>query len=440
MKWKLAIAAVLVILVGLVAVDGVFIVKPDQFAIVTEFGDPVNVIVEEVCADLGENRSKQMDDIAEGVCKETTMRPKPGLYFKMPLTQDVRFIDARVQGWYDDARDTKTVELRTIDFKAFARWRVIDPLRFYTAARTVDRVMAGMDSIVTARIQSVIREHKLASIVRDRGRKFVERAELDLRELITEHKECRPEDNDAIQKVLKEAEEATKGRDRRGADDVPALRSEIVDGIRIAATEQLEKEFGITILDLHFMELNYSQSIYPAMVEAIAKDRERDIASYRKIGQVCRGSIDQAKLRLKGEIDGEKDKEVRRILGDAQAEAIRIKREAFGTDPDFFRFIKTLEVYENSLGGKTSLVLSTSSPLFALMNDKTLMESVAPSSGPPPTFAPRRALPGMQPNEAPTPTPTPRPSPTPEATPTPTPSPTPAPTPTPTPDPAPTTP
>ena len=419
MKWKITLGAVGVILVGLVLADGLFVVRPDQYAIVTEFGDPVQVIDAETCADPGESHGKSADELAAGACSRFEKVPAPGLYFKMPLTQDVRFIDARVQGWYDKAEDTKTVELRTIDFKAFARWRVIDPLRFYTAARTVKRVMAGMDSIVTARIQSLIREHKLASIVRDRGREFLERAELDLRELIAEHAECRPDVNPAIQKVLAEAEEATKGRDRRGADDVPALRTKIVNDIRTWANEQLEKEFGVTVLDMHFMELNYSQSIYDDMVDAIAKDRERDIASYRKIGQVCRGSIDQAKFRLKGEIEGEKDKEVRRVLGEAQAQAIRIKREAFGADPEFFKFIKTLEVYEKSLGGQTSLVLSTSSPLFALMGDAELMAAVAPTAAGAGGTVPAHNAPSLLP--MPDATPNPVPTPTPGATPNPTP-------------------
>lgn len=403
MKWKIAAGAAVAIVAILFLVDGMFVVKPDQFVLVTEFGDPVREIFDTVCEDDGDNHGKTTDELAADACTRWVKRPAPGLYFKMPLTQDVRVIDARVQGWYDKAEDTKTVELRTIDFKSFARWRVIDPLRFYTSARTVSRVLGGMDSIVTARIQSSIREHKLASIVRDRGREFSERAVLDLRELIAEHVECRPDRNTAIQGLLDEAEDAAKNRDRQSDDgSAPALRSKIVESIRTWANEQLEKEFGISILDLHFVELNYSRTIYDDMVEAIAKDRERDIASYRKIGEVCQGSIDQAKFRLKGEIDGEKDKEVRRILGEAAAEAIRIKREAFGTDPAFFSFIKTLEVYEKSLAGQTSMVLSTSSPLFALMNSAEVLMAIEgtgkakedlPDSAPTPSPTGERVVP-----------------------------------------------
>ncbi|MCA9634380.1 MAG: hypothetical protein KC766_42330, partial [Myxococcales bacterium] len=350
MSWKIGIGVVVLIVLVLVVFDGMFIVKPDQFALVTEFGDPVRVIYDERCADTPEELAA-----TNGECTRKEVVPAPGLYFKMPLSQDVRYMDARVRNWYDEGNDTKTVELRTIDFEAFARWRIVDPLRYYTAARTDQRVMAGMDSIVTARIQSVVSEHSLASIVRDRGRRFSLRAKLDLSALIADYEECKPQKNAAIQRLIDEAEDATKERDK-GFEDQPALRSEIVKSIQDWANEQLEAQFGIHILDLHFRRLNYSSQIRESMVLAIAADRQRDIAAYNKVGTVCKGSIDQVKTRRRGEIDGEKEQEVRELLGSAQAEAIRTKAEAFGQDPSFFQFLKTLEVYERSFTDKTSLV------------------------------------------------------------------------------------
>ncbi len=418
MNWKIAGGAAVAILLALFLFDGMFIVRADQYAIVTEFGDPVSVIMKEECIEPMAHRGKSPDEVASGECTRFAKVPDPGLNFKMPLTQDVRYLDARVRGWEDEATDTKTLELRTIDFTAFARWRIIAPLRFYKSARTEKRVMGGMDSIITARIQSVIREHKLASIVRDRGREFEARAELDLRELVSPYEECQPERNPAVKAVLYEQEIANKGREKR-AEDAEALRSEIVQSIRESSNQQLEKEFGITILDLHFKELNYSPKIFAKMVDAISADRERDIQAYRKIGKVCEGSIDQVKIRRRGEIQGTMDKEVREILGRARAEAIRIKREAFGQDPEFFRFIKTLEVYERSLGDDTSLVLSTDSPIFALLRDDTIMEVAAK-----PEFLskPPKKAPAPEPKPEPKPTPAPEDggdAPTPAPTPTP---------------------
>ncbi len=417
MNWKVAAGAAVAILVALFVVDGVFIVRPDQYAIVTEFGDPVRVIMQQECDEPLEHRGKLPDELATGECTRFAKVPHPGLYFKMPLTQDVRYLDARVRGWDDEATDTKTLELRTIDFTAFARWRIIDPLRFYKSARTEKRAMGGMDSIITARIQSVIREHKLASIVRDRGREFEARAELDLRELIAPYEECLPERNAAVKAVLREQEIANKGREQRG-EDAEALRSEIVQSIRESSNGQLEKEFGITILDLHFKKLNYSPKIFAKMVDAISADRERDIQAYRKVGKVCEGSIDQVKIRRRGEIQGAKERQVREILGRAHAEAIRIKREAFGRDPEFFRFIKTLEVYERSLGDDTSLVLSTDSPLLEMFRDDEVMKvapvpdnlpDAVPAPAPPPAAIEPQDEAVPPPGAEPTPTPAPGP-------------------------------
>jgi len=384
MNWKLAAGAAGIIVLLLFLFDGIFVVRPDQFAIVTQFGDPVRHIYERpTCQDEGELTGLTRQDIEELARKPenqdreircrsyTDAQTRPGIYFKMPLTQDVRLLDARVRGWYDEAIDTATVELRTIDFTAFARWKIADPLKFYEAVRTDQRALSGMSSIVTARIQTVVRERTLASVVRSEGRQFSDRADLNLRDLIADYEECRPERNAAIQSVLAEAEEASKERVRR-SDETEASRVEIVRSIRQRANELLQDQFGIHILDLHFTKLNYSVSIFDEMVNAIRADRERDIAAYEKIGDVCRGSIDQVKTRRKGEIDGARDREVRQILGHGQAEAIRIKAEAFGQDPDFFQFLKTLEVYDRALGAGTSLVLTTDAPLFELLTDSQL--------------------------------------------------------------------
>jgi len=365
-----------------------FIVRPDQFAIVTEFGDPKRVIADEYCADPeGGGLGEGADDAAGAEkCAERAYRPKPGLYFRMPFVEDVRYLDARVRGWDDVAKDTKTVELRTIDFTAFARWRISDPLRFYTAARTDKRAMAGMDSIVTARIQAAIREHKLASIVRDSGRRFEARADLDLRDLIAGYPVCDPKRNPEIANVLRDAQGAAARRRLGKSDDARALRSEIVESIRKAANSKLRDEFGINIFDLHFKYLNYSPQVHQAMIESIKADRRRDIEAYRKVGAVCKGSIDQVKERRRGEITGERDRMVREIEGKAVAASIRTKAHAFNQDPEFFRFVKTLELYEGALTSGTKLVLDADSPLLKLLNDPALMAAVERRNLPAPTL------------------------------------------------------
>ena len=356
-----AIGVLVVLALGAVALTkSFFVVRPDQYAILTQFGDPRQVVTE------------------------------AGLYWKTPFVQEVRYLDARVRGWDDTARDTKTAELRTIDFTAFARWRISDPLVFYKAVRTEKRAHASLDSVVTARIQATVRENPLASIVRDLGRPFEEREELDLRNVITGYDECNPDRNKEIAAILEE-----KRQEARSAEQAPAKRSEIVRSILQASNAILGSEFGIEILDLHFKYLNYSPQVHQKMIDSIRADREKDIAAYRKIGKACVGSIQQTKQRRLGEIQGERDREVRRIDGEGLAKAIGTKASAFNEDPEFFRFLETLLLYEHSLDAGTRLVLSADSPLLSLLSDPTVMAPVSKLALPPPARAP--ALPSPTP-------------------------------------------
>ncbi|MFT7581199.1 MAG: membrane protease subunit HflC [Myxococcota bacterium] len=446
MSKRLMLVLFLIVAAVVLLANSLFIVKPDQFAIVTEFGKPVDFIQKQGrCLQPEQFAGKTPSELPKDACTSYQALPAPGLYFKTPFVQDVRYLDSRIQGWRDEARNTKTRELREIDFTAFARWRIVDPLKFYEATAAsgdpvlmVRSAMGHMDSVVTSRIQTRVREKKLASIVRDRGREFEARAELDLTQLIAEFVECLPENNKEIRSVLEEARSSTLHR--ASTDEEKAERSEIVEAIRRASNLQMQKEFGVSILDLHFKRINYSPAIHAAMVNEIKADRQRDIDMYKKVGDVCQGSIDQVKLERLGLITGERDREVRRIDGEARALAIGIKARAFNQDPEFFRFIKTLEVYENGLVDNTQLVLSSQSPLFYLLQDATILNVAKKRELAPldhgaglqmpdgttdeltPQKRPRiKKTPKLVPpvEKAPKPTPTPEPAPTPEPVPAP---------------------
>jgi modulator of FtsH protease HflC len=329
-----------------------YIVRPDQFVVVTQFGDPID-----------EKRA-------------------PGLYFLVPFAQDARYLDSRVRGWDDITRNTNTAELKPIDFTAFARWRVDPvkggPIHFYTAVGSDAGAHAGMDSIVTKRIQAAIREHRLASIVRDKGRSFAARASADLKFLFVDYPECQPQINGEIKTMLDEYEQiAARQISATGTEEARALRSEIVTEILKTSNKVLREDFGIEILDLHFKYLNYSPQVHAEITTKITKDRGRDIARYNKLGNTCTGTIRRVKERQVGTIVGERDRQIRELQGKAVAEAIRIKAEAFNRDPAFFRFIKMLELYDDSLAKNTRFVLSANNPILALMQDPSLVNAVA---------------------------------------------------------------
>ena len=350
-KGKL-ITAVLAFLVVLVLWSSFYVVRPDQFVVLTQFGEPID-----------EKRD-------------------PGLYFLVPFLQDARYLDSRVRGWDDVSRNTNTSELKPIDFTAFARWQIDPrpggPTRFYTAVQDDRRAEASMDSVVTKRIQAAVRDHRLASIVRDQGRNFGGRAASDLKFLFVDYPECQPAENAEVKQMLDEYDEiAAKSTSATGTEAAKALRSEIVTAILTTSNELLDDQFGIQILDLHFKYLNYSKQVHEEITNKITKDRGRDIARYNKLGSACTGKIKQVKEQQLGSIVGERDRRVRELEGGAVAEAIAIKAEAFNSNPGFFRFLKMLELYEDSLANNTSFILTTDNPLFGLMSDPSLLQTVS---------------------------------------------------------------
>jgi modulator of FtsH protease HflC len=368
---------VVILALGVTAWKSFFIMRPDQVVVVTQFGEPVGEHLE------------------------------PGAYFLIPFVQDARYLDARVRGWDDITRNTNTSELKPIDVTAFARWQIDPrkggPTKFYTAVGTDMRAHGSMDSIVTKRIQAAIREHRLASVVRDKGRSFAAREASDLKFLFVDYPECKPNKNNEIKTMLDEYDEIAKGQmGATGTVDAKALRSEIVADILKTSNKALREEFGFEILDLHFKYLNYSPQVHAEITTKITKDRARDIARYNKVGDACTGTIRQVKEESLGSVVGERDRRVRELRGEAVADTIRIKAEAFNENPEFFRFLKMLELYENSLTQNTRFVMAADNPILGLMQDPALVAPVRQRilEKRPPT--PRRMVPGekgLAPNE-----------------------------------------
>ena len=331
--------------VALVALSrSAYVVRVDQFAIITEFGKPVKTLT------------------------------APGLYFRIPIVQEVMFLDKRIRGWDDRQENTKTKDGRQIDYTAYARWKIVEPLAYYKAVGEEKRAHAAMDSIVTGRIQARMRSAKLVSLVRGTGRKFERREAVDLRAIFDVHKECNPSRNpefkpEVLDVVMEDDPEL----------DLPAsavMRSEMVQQMLVEANKELTVDYGIEVVDLHFKYLNYSPQVHSQIIEKIKTDRNKDIASYKKSGAKCVGYIRRVTKARRGSTLADGQKRVRELDGGAVARSIAVKSRAFSQDPELYKFLRTLELYEASLGADTRMVFSTDNPLLALMRDKDILATL----------------------------------------------------------------
>jgi membrane protease subunit HflC len=199
---------------------------------------------------------------------------------------------------------------------------------------------------------------------------------VDIDDIFSDFKDCDPSVNPEFNEILGDTVAAFTKKPKSGNEKVKAMRSQVVHGILKVSNERLGEEFGSIVEDLHFKYLNYSPKVHDVIVNKIKSDRKQEIATYNEVGDECVGYIQGITKREQGEIIGKADRLVREIDGRAIAEAIQIKSSAFQSNPDFYRFIKTLELYERSMKSRTSLILSMDSPILSLMKDASVMGAV----------------------------------------------------------------
>ena len=258
----------------------------------------------------------------------------PGLYFKLPIIDTTNYFPKNLLEWDGDPGQIPTLDKTFIWVDTFARWKIIDPLKFF---ETVNNVVAGLgrlDDIIDPAVRNFITSYPLIETVRMTNR------ELDIREAgVDEVKELSP------------------------LGEVKTGRAEITKGIMEQAQPKLAK-FGIKLVDVKIKRLNYVEEVQRSVYGRMIAERKQIAEKFRSEG--------------KGEarkIEGDKEKEMKRITsgayrtaqeikGKADAESTKIYAQAYGRDPDFYSFTNTLDIYKKALDKDSTLVLSTDSEFF----------------------------------------------------------------------------
>ena len=287
--------AILVLLV-VAAVGGAFyIVNEAQQVIITQFGRPVGEPVTE-----------------------------PGLKIKTPFIQKANYFEKRFLEWDGEPNEVPTKDKRFIYVDTYARWRITDPLLFFQRLRDERGAQSRLDDILDGETRNTIAKHDLIEVVRSTNREF--------------------EVSSAIEG--EGVREITAGR--------LVLEQEVLDN----ASERT-KVLGIEILDFQFKRTNYAEVDRPKVYERMVSERKRIAEEYRSEGAGEAARILGDKDRDLQEITSDAYRQAQEIKGRADAEAADIYARAYNRDPDFYRFLKTMEVYTRTMDKETILLLST---------------------------------------------------------------------------------
>ena len=274
-----------------------------------------------------------------------------GLHFKLPFIQTVNRIDVRMKEWDGSAVEMPTRDKLYITVDTFGRWRISDPLAFFTRMRDIRSALSRMDDIIGSEIRNAVAKNDLIEIVRtDKARK----AELDDPSQIvgaTNHGGIGPNELSLIQ----------RGR--------TLVEKDITDN----AAAKL-KDSGIKLVDVRIMRINYHPSVSTKINERMISEREQIAARYRSEGDGEASKILGDKERDLDQLRSEAYKTVQQIKGEADAKATEIYAQAYNQSPEavaLYGFFQTMETYKKIATNDTTLVLSTGDSLFKYLRKPT---------------------------------------------------------------------
>lgn len=234
---------------------------------------------------------------------------QPGLHFKIPLIENVVTFDNRILDVESPNLEVLASDNQRLEVDSFIRYRIIDALRFY---QTVNSVLGA--------------NNQLGSVL-----------------------------NSAVRRVLSEANQQ---------QIVKEERARLMTEIKKQADKEARK-FGVEVIDARIRRVDLPQQISEKVFGRMQTERQREAAEYRAQGaeqaQKITAKADRDVIVLKADAQRQADQ----MKGEGDAARNRIFAEAFGKDPDFFAFYRSMQAYENAFKpGETRFLISPRSEFF----------------------------------------------------------------------------
>ena len=238
---------------------------------------------------------------------------EPGLNFKLPFVTRIVFMENRLQDYDADPGAVFTKDKKEMKVDTYSKWRVSDPLKFYETVRTTNGAHARLDDIIYSQTREILGAHTLMEIVSGNRK--------EIRESITL-------------------------RSRKNAD-----------------------KFGIEILDVRIKRADLPEQNSQSVFGRMNAERRRQAKLYRSEGEEESLKIRSDADRERVEIIAEAKKINEETRGGADAKATKIYADAYQKDMDFFKFLRSHDVYRNSLQEGTTLLMDANSKFFKYLKD-----------------------------------------------------------------------
>jgi modulator of FtsH protease HflC len=282
-----AFLALIVILVGLAAVAvyaSAFIVHQNEQALVLRFGEPKRVV------------------------------KQPGLNWKLPLVDTVEIYDKRILDLDSQPQEITASDQKRLVVDSFARFKIVDPLKFYQTLRYEDGVRSRLGPIIESSLRRVLGAATFQDLVRDKREELMKRI--------------------------------------------------------AALVNQEGDEFGLQVVDVRIKRADLPEQNSKSVFDRMRAERQREAAEFRAQGAAEANRIRATADREATVIKAEASRKGEETRGTGDAERNKIYADAYTRDPEFFEFYRSMQAYETGLkSGETRLLITPDSEFFKYFAD-----------------------------------------------------------------------
>ena len=237
---------------------------------------------------------------------------KPGLALKTPFLHSAIRFDRRILVSNAPQAEYLSQDKKRLVADPVTRWRIADPLKFFKTVRDESGARARLDDLVFSELRGEVASHTFATVI-------------------------------------------------------GAKREVIMDTVARNAREKA-REFGIEVVDVRIKRADLPKEVQQSVFARMQAEREREAKRYRSEGEEEANKLRSQTDKERTIVLADAEQNAQKLRGEGDATATRIYAEAYGKDPEFYRFVRSLQSYELFLGKRSTLLLSADSPLFRYLS------------------------------------------------------------------------
>ncbi len=298
---------IVVVAIALSLFSALYMIEEGQQAVIVQFGRPVGETVTEA-----------------------------GLYIKVPFIQEVRRFEKRLLIWDGDPNQIPTKGREFIWVDTTARWRIADARKFLENVATEEGAQSRLNDIIDSVVRDQVSNSELVELVRSSSWKVP--------------------GEEVLHDIPAEQEKELKKKITRGREEI--TRTILTEARRIIP------QYGIELVDVRIKRLDYVESVREKVYARMISERKRIAAQFRSEGEGQSAEILGTMEKELRRIRSTAYRRVQEIRGKADAEATRVYAKSYNRNPEFYAFLRTLEVYGEGSNKNSVAILTTDTDFY----------------------------------------------------------------------------